>query len=61
MTVSDTSLPAGALERISEELTRANRSVNERYPGDSATRQPVHTVYGGAHLFTADIAQKLGA
>ena len=25
------------------------------------TRQPVHTVYGGAHLFTPDTAQKLGA
>jgi citrate lyase beta subunit len=25
------------------------------------TRQPVHTVYGGAHLFKANIAQKLGA
>ena len=24
-------------------------------------RQPVHTVYGGAHLFTADTAAKLGA
>lgn len=23
-------------------------------------RQPVHTVYGGAHLFTYDVAQKLG-
>jgi citrate lyase beta subunit len=23
-------------------------------------RQPVHTVYGGAHLFTADIVQKIG-
>jgi len=61
MNVSDTSIPAATLGRIHEELTRANRSVNERYPGDSATRQPVHTVYGGAHLFTSDIAHKLGA
>jgi hypothetical protein len=30
-------------------------------PPDAGARQPVHTVYGGAHLFTADIAQKLGA
>src|SRR5687768_1961393 len=28
---------------------------------DSGARQPVHTVYGGAHLFTSDIAQTLGA
>lgn len=26
-----------------------------------AARQPVHTVYGGAHLFSADTAAKLGA
>jgi hypothetical protein len=25
------------------------------------TRQPIHTVYGGAHLFRANIAKKLGA
>ncbi|MGK3991781.1 DUF6986 family protein [Sorangium sp. So ce1024] len=27
----------------------------------AAARQPVHTVYGGAHLFKADTARKLGA
>jgi citrate lyase beta subunit len=59
--VADTTIPAIALQRISEELARANRSVSLRYPGDSDTRQPVHTVYGGAHLFTPDIAPKLGA
>jgi citrate lyase beta subunit len=32
-----------------------------RYPGEAAVRRPVHTVYGGAHLFRADLAQKLGA
>ena len=26
----------------------------------SHPRQPVHTVYGGAHLFKADLARKLG-
>lgn len=59
--MADTTIPAIALQRISEELARANRSVSLRYPGDSDTRQPVHTVYGGAHLFTSDIARKLGA
>ncbi|WP_437955366.1 phosphoenolpyruvate kinase [Sorangium sp. So ce119] len=29
--------------------------------GAAAARQPVHTVYGGAHLFKADTARKLGA
>src|SRR5437588_2584002 len=32
-----------------------------RFPGESAARQPVHTVYGGAHLFKSDTTQKLGA
>ncbi len=32
-----------------------------RYPGESHRRQAVHTVYGGAHLFKADSAQKIGA
>ena len=41
-------------------LTRANRAFAQAYPGDRADRQPVHTVYGGAHLFTAGVAQKLG-
>lgn len=31
-----------------------------RYPGESDRRQAVHTVYGGAHIFKADSAQKLG-
>jgi hypothetical protein len=50
--VPDTTIPTVAVQRISEDLSRANRSVSEQFPGDSPTRQPVHTVYGGAHLFT---------
>lgn len=41
-------------------LHRANLAFAKRYPGDSQVRQPVHTVYGGAHLFKADTAKKLG-
>ena len=40
-------------------LSKANREIAEAYPGESADRQPVHTVYGGAHLFSADVAQQL--
>ena len=29
-------------------------------PGERPDRQPVHTVYGGADLFSADLARKLG-
>ena len=42
-------------------LAAANRRIAAAYPGDSGDRQPVHTVYGGAHLFRADTAQKLGS
>jgi len=41
-------------------LERANAAFAKLYPGDSGARQPVHTVYGGAHLFRADSALKLG-
>ncbi|HEX4514249.1 MAG TPA: phosphoenolpyruvate kinase [Polyangiaceae bacterium] len=36
-------------------------AIAKRYPGESAARQPVHTVYGGGHLFKHDTARKLGA
>jgi citrate lyase beta subunit len=42
------------------ELTLANLAWAQAYPGDRTDRQPVHTVYGGAHLFAADVARKLG-
>jgi citrate lyase beta subunit len=43
-----------------EALSVANRALLTRYPGDRSTRQPVHTVYGGAHLFRADTCKRLG-
>ncbi|MGH8914706.1 MAG: DUF6986 family protein [Acidimicrobiia bacterium] len=30
------------------------------FPGEKPDRQPVHTVYGGAHLFSASTAERLG-
>ncbi len=42
------------------ELHAANAAFNEHYPGDSSDRQQVHTVYGGANLFKAAFAGKLG-
>jgi citrate lyase beta subunit len=46
---------------IATALKRANAAVSRSYPGETGDRQPVHTVYGGAHLFAADLAPKLGA
>lgn len=37
------------------------RGAAGRAAAAPAARQPVHTVYGGAHLFKADTARKLGA
>ena len=47
--------------KLPESLTAANHEFSNRYPGDSGHRQPVHTVYGGAHLFKADLCRKMGA
>ncbi len=59
--MSETSIPDNALNAFLEPLDKANTRVATAFPGDSPARQPVHTVYGGAHLFKADAAQKLGA
>src|SRR5437879_3104693 len=57
----ETSLPDNALTAILDSIDKANARISEQFPGDSPKRQPVHVVYGGAHLFKADAAQKLGA
>ena len=58
--MSDTTIPAAINDQITAALARANDTVGGQFPGDASTRQPVHTVYGGAHLFSADIERKLG-
>ena len=42
-------------------LRAANLAFAAAHPGESAARQPVHTVYGGAQLFAADTAVKIAA
>jgi citrate lyase beta subunit len=59
--MADTTIPENALSSFLDALDKGNVRVAEQFPGDSPQRQPVHTVYGGAHLFKADLAQKLGA
>ena len=41
-------------------LTQANHDFARQYPGESGDRQPVHAVYGGAHLFKFDTCRKFG-
>jgi citrate lyase beta subunit len=56
-----TSLSIESVRDISVRLRQANNDFARKYPGESGRRQPVHTVYGGAHLFKADSALRLGA
>ncbi|HSM01796.1 MAG TPA: phosphoenolpyruvate kinase [Acidimicrobiia bacterium] len=39
----------------------ADADAMSAFPGESGERQPVHTVYGGAQLFKADTASRLGS
>jgi len=55
-----TTIAPDLLDTLAAPLREANRAFARRYPGDSGERQPVHTVYGGAHLFRADSASRLG-
>lgn len=41
-------------------LREANMGFSKAHPGEGEGRQPVHTVYGGAQLFSADSVPKLG-
>jgi hypothetical protein len=43
-----------------EMLGAKNREFSQRYPGEPTARQPVHTVYGGAHLYKEETTRRLG-
>ena len=53
-------LPPEALQEVNARLEQAHKAFQRRYPGPSAERQPVHVVYGGAHLFRAGTAKRFG-
>src|SRR5205823_5203332 len=55
-----TSLSDSTLREHVQRLEQAQEAFAKRYPGEQGTRQPVHTVYGGAHLFKSDTTRKLG-
>lgn len=55
MTLSSDSLAAW-----SGRLEQASARVADDYPGDGPERQPVHTVYGGAQLFSSNTPVRLG-
>lgn len=47
-------------QQLLDELSPANLAFQHKYPGDKPSRQPVHTVYGGANLFKSDTVLKMG-
>lgn len=53
------SLSKELLSPIKDKLKQENQAFQQIYSGDRPDRQPVHTVYGGANLFSYNIAQKL--
>jgi citrate lyase beta subunit len=55
-----TTLPHKKLSKALERVQKDQAEVAVLYPGESGARQPIHTVYGGAHLFKSDTAKKLG-
>ncbi|HEV2288775.1 MAG TPA: aldolase/citrate lyase family protein [Candidatus Acidoferrales bacterium] len=53
------SLTAESLKDVTQRLAQAQAALAKRYPGETSRRQPVHVLYGGAHLFRADIVQRM--
>ena len=55
--------PAPMSDRLADLLDRrlaeTDRELLERFPGDSGTRQPVHTVYVPGDRFTAQTPARL--
>jgi hypothetical protein len=56
-----TTIPEQAMTTFLDALDLGNTRIREQYPGEALRTQPVHTVYGGAHLFRTDVVEKLGA
>src|SRR5690349_13735291 len=55
------SLSAGDLASIDGQLAATDRLLEQNYPGDDGSRQPVHTVYVPADRFTPSFAADWGA
>jgi citrate lyase beta subunit len=62
MTAPPTSLPPSRVDELLQDLTRAEHAAAPDHAARLATGAapaPVHVVYGGAHLYRADSAEKL--
>src|SRR5947207_12497802 len=58
--MAQTTLSEQTLRDLAARLKAQHDAFARQYPGESGTRQPVHTVYGGSHLFKSDTTRKLG-
>ncbi len=56
-----TSLSSVWVDSLLRPLAETDAALSAQYPIKPSRRQPVHVVYGGAHLFSFDIARKVGA
>jgi citrate lyase beta subunit len=55
-----TTLTPHDISTLAAPLDAALVPFMRRFPGSAGERQPIHTVYGGAHLFKHDTTRKLG-
>lgn len=55
------SLTPESIQSIRADLTKANHAFLKNYPGAGSGRQPIHSVYGGAQIFTSETAAKMSA
>lgn len=55
------SLTPESIQSIRADLTKANQAFLKSYPGAGSGRQPIHSVYGGAQIFTSETAAKMSA
>ena len=58
--MAQTTLSEQTLRDLAARLKAQHDAFARQYPGESGTRQAVHTVYGGSHLFKSDTTRKLG-
>lgn len=56
----NSTLPSDLVKKVTAQLRPALASTAVHYPGERPERQPIHTVYGGAHLFSSETTSKLG-
>ena len=56
--LSPTKLSPAMTKNLLRPLGRAWKNYVASFPGDPEERQPVHSVYGGAHLFKSDTSKK---